>query len=364
MDKEILTYTDGPRRSRQRWGLSPSQWVILILMGGMLLAIGATLALIIKSGNVKGVDVLATAVAGPAPSSTPPVLAQDVVPTAQGLYWPPDPQPLATPNAPGNLLWWDARFEVRQPIVLDAIAAGSPPGTWARLFFDGEGAQRDGLMRPDGADLRILAWDGMRWWEIPRRAQPRIEKRGWEILFHLQDPEITLNGSYYLYYGNPLAENPPVAESAPETSRLLLELGERQSVEWSPEVFWVANGTAPQTVVSPDGRIVITCPPGGPAEDVRVRLRTVPVAENKRNVSVPAFELHADPPPGPPGPSNVAQWRPPLTVTINCAGLPVDVVDLETWVHFVYDTDAGTWRSIPVEFDAEKGLIRFTTEQP
>jgi hypothetical protein len=330
----------------------------------VFVAICASLALVVRMGRLAAVAALATAVAGPPATSTPPAFVHDALPTPTGLYSPPDAQPLATPNAPGGLLWWDARYAHRYPILLDVVAAQSSAGTWMRVIMDGEQAIQDGEMQPDGADLRVLAWDGVNWWEVPRSAQPREEKRGWDVLFRLQEPEIAHVGGYYLYHGYPYAGPPPVAEDAPQTSRLLATLGERQTVEWSPEITWTANSTITQRLVSPDGRVVIESPPGGPREDVRVRLRTVPLGERHGQGALPDYELHADPPPGPPGPNNVAHWNPALTVTINWAGLPVDEADLQTWAHFAYNEEAESWYSVPIEFDRERGLTRVTTDQP
>jgi hypothetical protein len=346
-------------------GLSAGQRATLIGMGIVILILTAVLVLVLRTGSAIGsVDVLATVMAAPTPTPTPPAFVPDAVPTPSDLYWPPDPQPLSTPNAPSDLLWWDARFAYRQPILLDVVAAGMPAGTWAQVLFDSERARRESKMRVDGADLRVLIWDGHDWWEIPRQARPRRAKSGWQILFHVQDLEIARQGEYYLYFGNPFAESPPVAQNAPETSRLLLTLGEQENVEWGPEVVWTANSATAQTLVSPDGRIVIRCPPGGPRETVRVKLRTVPLGERSSTDPLPDFELHADPPPGPPSSLNVAQWDPPLSVTINWAGLPVDVQDLQSRVHFAYDQNTGAWYSFPIEFDEQRGTTRLTTDQP
>ena len=347
--------------NRVRW--SAGQWGLLVVMGVFVLLIGAALTLIVRSGVPASIDVVATALAGPTPTATPPLRVPDAVPSPAGLYWPAHAQALATPSA-GGLLWWDARFETRVQILLDSVAAGAPAGTWARVILDGESAVEAGQMRADGADLRVLVWDGERWWEIPRQAQPRQDKRGWQVLFHLQDAEIARTGGYYLYHGNPSAGAPPVPEDAPETSRLLLTLGDAESVEWGPEVTWTANSAEPQNLVSPDGRVVITCVSGGPREEVRVRLRTVPLAERAGRGPFPDLELHADPAPGPPGASNVTHWDPPLVVTINWVGLQANEADLKSWVHFAYEERTATWRSVPVQVDLDQGLIRITTDQP
>jgi len=356
--------SDSPPRG---WnGFSFNQWVALAAMGGLLLAIGAAFALILRSGGIGLADARPTTGAGPG-VSTPGAL-RDAVTTAEGLYWPPNPQPLATPNAPGGLLWWDARFAFRRAVLLDVVAAQSPAGTWARLILDAERAQREGKMRADAADVRLLMWDGQQWWEIPRRVGPLPGTTGWELVFQLQgtapvSPDEVKRLVYYVYYGHPLAGSPPIVENAPEGVPFLLELADQEAVEWGPEVVWKADVTAAQTLVSPDGRIVIQCHPGALREDTRVRLRTVPLSERSGYSSLPDFELHADPPPGSPGPDNVARWNPPLAVTINWAGLEIDPGYLETWAHFAYDTSRGVWYSVPVEFDAEQGVIRITTDQ-
>jgi len=352
-------------RSTGQSRLTTTQWVVLIMMAGVLLSILAALVLVLRAvGLNPSVDARATAVARPTLSPASSALVPDAVTPSARVYRPPDPQPLATPNAPSDLLWWDGRFAYRCPVLLDQISAELPAGTWASLIFDGEGAQRAGKMRADGADLRVVVWDGTHWWEIPRRAQARLEKRGWDVVFSLQGAAIAQSGSYYLYYGNPLAEEPPAEEEAPATSRLLLSTGEEEGVEWGPEVLWMANSQADQTLVSPDGRVVIRCPAGGPRVDVRVRLRTVPLGERNNNGPLPDFELHADPPPSPEDMSNIARWDPPLTVTTNWAGLEVDERFLATRVHFIYDTERATWYSVPIVFDREKGLTRLTTDQP
>jgi hypothetical protein len=155
-----------------------------------------------------------------------------------------------------------------------------------------------------------------------------------------------------------------VVADFPEAPALLLELDTVESIEWGPEVVWRAEATTAQTLVSPDGRIVFESLPGALREDTRVRLRTVPLSERSGYGPLPDYELHADPAPGPPGLDNVVRWGPPLSVTINWAGLAVDPAYLERWSHFAYDTSKGVWYSVPVEYDSEHGLTRFITDQP
>jgi len=337
---------------------------MLVLMGGVLIAVAGASLWVVREGLIgEPVDVLATVAAQPSPSSTPPQLVPDAVSTPTGLYMPADAQPLATPSAPGDVLWWDARFAYRRRVQFDDLAATLPAGMWARVAFDGEAAQLEGKMRGDGADLRVVAWDGVQQWELPRSAVPRRDVRGWRVVFPLQDPSIAQLGGYYLYYGHAAASPAPSAETAPEFPRLLLSLDTEDGVEWGPEVAWVANSPTTQSLVSRDGRVVVECPAGALGRDVRVRMRTVPAGEGGLPSPLPEFELHAQPAPRPLGSSRVVRWDPPLRVTINWAGLPVEVAEIESWTYFVYDEKTDSWYSVPVEFELRTGLLRFVTSQ-
>jgi hypothetical protein len=140
-------------------------------------------------------------------------------------------------------------------------------------------------------------------------------------------------------------------------------LGTEESVEWGAEVGWVAGSSKAQSIASRDGRIVVECPAGGPPREVRVRMRTVPAGEGGLPGVLPDFELHAQPAPMPLGSSRVVRWDPPLRVTINWAGLPVEVSDIESWTYFVYDEKTDSWYSVPIEFDPRTGLLYFVTSQ-
>ena len=156
MASDGMSPGNGTPKTKRAIRLTPSQWTVLIVMGGVLLAICGALLWVLRAGVIgEPVDVLATVMAGPTPTLTPSGLVPDALPTPGNLYWPPGPEPLATPHAPGGLLWWDARFAYRRAIVFDDVSAQLPAGMWARVVFDGEGAQREGKMRSDGADLRV-----------------------------------------------------------------------------------------------------------------------------------------------------------------------------------------------------------------
>lgn len=353
---------DVQRYNRRSW--TCAQWATLGLMAVLLFVVGGVLVSVVgRELRREPVDVLATVAALPSPSSTPPELVPDAWSTPAGLYMPANAQPLATPSVPGEALWWDARYAYRRRIEFDDVAETLPAGMWARVAFDGEGALRDGKMRSDGADLRVVAWDGMHHWEVPRSAVPRREVRGWRIVFPLQDPVIAQQGGYFVYYGHTTALAAPRAEGAPELPRLLLSLRAEESVEWGPEVVWAAQSPTAQSIASRDGRIVIECPAGGPPREVRVRMRAVPAGEGGLPGVLPHFELHAQPAPMPLGSSRVVRWDPPLRVTINWAGLPVEVSEIESWTYFVYDDKTDSWYSVPIEFDRRTGLLYFVTSQ-
>jgi hypothetical protein len=223
---------------------------------------------------------------------------------------------------------------------------------------------RDGLARRDGADVRIAYWDGRWALELPRSLWAAAGEPGWRITFSLVggDPE---SERYYLYYGRSEAvlSDAPVLEEGDEPGRkLVLALGPQQAVEWGPTVTWTAYSTSTQTLVSPDGRLVFEHPAGGLRRDTRVRLRIVPAAERSGFGPLPDYEFHADPPPVAQD-DQIARWDPPIRVSINWAGLP-GAASSPTWAHFRYDTGAGAWVPVPIEFDAETGVIVFTTDQP
>jgi len=365
MDDGIQDLLHNPVERSRRWrGLNTNQWVVLALLGGLLLAIGATLILVFRSGTAN----LALSDPAAADSSQAPMPwphASGIVSPSLDVYWPPKPQPLASPDAPGNRLWWDMRFAYRRAVLLDDIAQRAQAGTAAVVRWDGDEAVRAGRSRADGADVRIVYWNGQWGHELARTIWSDSAEPGWRISFTLVGDQEGV-GQYHLYYGHPGATVEDVlvsGESGRPEHALVLALGPSQEVEWGPTVTWVAHSTSTQTLVSPDGRLVFEHPAGGLRQDTRVRLRIVPGSERSGFATLPAYEFHADPPPEMAGDNQVVRWDPPVTVSINWAGLP-GAESRPTWAHFRYDVDAGTWSPVLVEFDAETGVLRYTTDQP
>jgi hypothetical protein len=321
------------------------------------LAIVATLVLLLRSVMAGPVSI-----APPTPDvkTDPPPYA-----LAQDLYWPPRPQPLAPPDAPGNRVWWDTRFAYRRAVLLDEIAHRSGVGSAVHVLWDGDAAVREGLARGDGADVRVVHWDGKWWRELARTIEVNAGQPGWRVSFSLVGDDEGM-GRYHLYYGYAEARGArvpdPVEGDGPEHA-LALALGPQEAVEWGPTVTWTAHSTTTQTLVSPDGRLVFEHPAGGLRQDTRVRLRIVPASNGGGFGPLPGYEFHADPPPGQVGDEQGVSWDPPVSVSINWAGLPAGASD-PTWVHFRYDWVTGTWEAIPVEVDLETGMLRFTTDQP
>ena len=365
MDDGLQDPLHNPIEHSRRWrGLQTDQWVVLALLGGLLLAIVATLILVIRSGTA-GPALPDLTVTDAYPDSTPWPYASEIVSPSLDLYWPSSPQPLAPPDAPGHRLWWDTRFAYRRAVQLDAIAQRAPAGTWAEVLWDGDAAVRTGEARRDGGDVRIVYWDGQWGRELARTLVSNAGEPGWRISFALVDRDDEA-GRYHLYYGRPAAEagDAPVSTAGDLAEHaLVLALDAQESVEWGPTVTWTAHSTVPQTLVSPDGRLVLEHPAGGLSQDTRVRLRIVPGSERGGFGPLPEYELHADPPPGGPEAGHLSRWDPPITVSINWAGLS-GITSSPTWAHFRHETTAGTWEPVPIEFDAETGILRFTTDQP
>jgi hypothetical protein len=344
-------------RSQPWTAFTTNQWVVLAVLGGLLFAIVATLVLLLRSGMAgPALPVYLT----PDVDTNPPPYA-----LAPDVYWPPQPEPLAPADAPGNRLWWDMRFAYRRAVLLDDVARRSPSGSAVNVLWDGETAVREGAVRADQADVRIVYWDGQWWRELARTVESSAGREGWRVSFNLVgDDDGT--GRYHLYYGYADATGARVPQPVGGESRahaLTLALGPQEAVEWGPTVTWMAHSTATQTLVSPDGRLVFEHPAGGLRQDTRVRLRIVPVSEGGGFGPMPAYEFHAEPPPGRVGEGQGVSWNPPVSVSINWSGLPAGASG-PTWAHFRYDWATGAWEATPIEFDAETGILHFTTDQP
>jgi hypothetical protein len=371
MDKGIQDREHNPVERSRRWrGLTARQWVVLATLGGLLLAVVAALILVLRSGMV---DPRRLAPAAPAlePGSASLPHPGVVISSSLSVYWPPQPQLLAPPDAPGNRLWWDMRYAYRREVLLDEVAQRAPAGTTVEVLWDGDAAVSAGRARADGSDVRVVYWDGQWWHEQARAIRSSADGPGWRISFELVGGGEE-SGRYHLYYGvpsaaevGPAAELGPVpeAEGGPAPHALLVALANEESVEWGPIVLWTANSVAPQVLVSPDGRVVFEHPAGGLRHDTRVRLRIVPLSERSGLGPLPEYEFHADPPPGVTEEGQLARWNPPVRVSINWAGLPGDGPS-RTWVRFRYDETAAMWSPVPIEVDAETGILRFTTDQP
>jgi hypothetical protein len=263
------------------------------------------------------------------------------------------------------------RYAYRREVLLDEVAQRAPAGTMAEVLWDGDAAVGEGEARPDGSDVRVVYWDGQWWHEQARSVWPDAEKPGWHVSFELVGGGEG-RGRYHLYYGvPPVAAVGSAAEvgSAPEREggralhAFLLALAPEEAVEWGPTVLWTANSGEAQVLASPDGRMVFEHPAGGLSTDTRVRLRIVPLQERSGFGPLPEYEFHAEPPPGVRAEGEFARWDPPVSVSINWAGLPGDGPS-QTWVHFRYDETAAMWSPVPIVLDAETGILRFTTDQP
>ena len=370
MDDGIQDRAHNPQGRSRRWrGLTTRQWVVLVTLAGLLLAVAAALALVLRSG-MSGPRVLAPPATDLEPGSASLPHPGAVISSSLNVYWPPQPQPLAPPDAPGNRLWWDMRYAYRREVLLDEVAQRAPDGTMAEVLWDGDAAVSAGRARPDGSDVRVVYWDGQWWHEHARSIWRDAGKPGWHISFALAGGDEG-GGRYHLYYGVPQVLGSsgteigpaPEGEDGPASHALLVALAPEEAVEWGPMVLWTANSADAQVLVSPDGRLVFEHPAGGLRHDTRVRLRIVPLSERSGWGPLPEYEFHADPPPGVAEEGQLARWDPPVRVSINWAGLPGEGPS-RTWVRFRYDETAAAWSPIQIEVDVETGMLHFSTDQP
>ena len=109
----------------------------------------ATLALIVRSGTAMPAPP-ALSTSDPEPGSRSVAFAVEGDSLDPNLYWPPHPQLLAHPEAPGNRTWWDTRFAYRRAVLLDVFARRAPAGRAVEFLWDGDAVVREGAARADG----------------------------------------------------------------------------------------------------------------------------------------------------------------------------------------------------------------------
>lgn len=108
-------------------------------------------------------------------------------------------------------LWWNDDFTYRRPLTMTTsvpIIYDVPRNTVTATINDADLLIAAGKLQEDGQDLRIAYWSGESWSLVPTQISSVISPTA-TITFPLQAPLTKNNNSYWLYYGNAIAEDPP-----------------------------------------------------------------------------------------------------------------------------------------------------------
>ncbi len=119
--------------------------------------------------------------------------------------------------------WWNPDYGFRQRIDVDTTTAAAPGGYTVPLTFDHASLVASGLSAANGADIRIVRWDGSAWTELDRVLD---DVGSWNdsattIWFRTVTPiAADSTSTYWLYFGN---DSPAPAADDPEAVYLLTE---------------------------------------------------------------------------------------------------------------------------------------------
>ena len=108
--------------------------------------------------------------------------------------------------------WWDPDYLFRQRIDVETDTAAAPGGYTVPVTLDHAALVANGIARADGADVRVLRWDGASWTELDRILDDGATwgDAATTLLFRTDVAiDAAAVDSYWLYYGNPAAPTPP-----------------------------------------------------------------------------------------------------------------------------------------------------------
>lgn len=112
--------------------------------------------------------------------------------------------------------WWDTGYSYREPIlVINNVASPLSSGYSVRLNINTSSLVSAGKISASGNDLRIVRWNGSSWSEIDRDVIG-MNTSSTQVWFKTQaeiGPSPAVDYSYYVYYGNSSATNPPANRS-------------------------------------------------------------------------------------------------------------------------------------------------------
>ena len=114
---------------------------------------------------------------------------------------------VADPVVPAD--WWNDAYDVRLPLTITESISGSlASGYTVKVTLDTQSLIQASSLLADGADLRVVWQDGGAQVELDRHVLG-IDTASSEIWFKTQAPITDSDTNYSVYYGNPLATNPP-----------------------------------------------------------------------------------------------------------------------------------------------------------
>ncbi len=124
-------------------------------------------------------------------------------------------------------LWWNDDFTYRRPLTMTTsvpIIYDVASNTVTTTISDVDLLIADGKLQEDGQDLRIAYWSGDGWSLVPTQISSIITPTT-TITFSLQAPLTKNNNSYWLYYGNAIADDPPqLAAPTLDESQIITEV--------------------------------------------------------------------------------------------------------------------------------------------
>ncbi|MCA9936983.1 MAG: PQQ-binding-like beta-propeller repeat protein, partial [Anaerolineales bacterium] len=140
-----------------------------------------------------------------------------------------------------NGVWWNDDFFYRRPLALTALLPVEGEGVQANtvaLTLDNTNALIDaGKLREDGRDLRVTYRDEWGWHVLPAQVSPVISPSV-TITFSLQAPITDTSASYWLYYGNAVADQISRLEPASLTEGQIITGVVGSSVVTPTVSFW------------------------------------------------------------------------------------------------------------------------------
>lgn len=174
----------------------------------------------------RSVAVSTVAVPGPMAGGSTDQTADDVLGEGSATFEVTDPTTLVTTRAAttstasfgwqviewAGPTWWDPSYQFRQRLDVSAGAAAVPGGYTVPVTLDHAALVSVNMARADGADARIMRWDGTTWTELDRIL---ADGSSWnstttQLLFRTTDPVAADSASvYWLYLGNDTPSAPP-----------------------------------------------------------------------------------------------------------------------------------------------------------